>query len=225
MAPATLYYERTDTSSKDTQGRIFAADEDDTSRDDPFEVEEEKEGLIDFVTSHGLKASAVYRGRIDKLRERIQSSLLEQLHEQLADFELTLPDLSDAFERYTEHLSSKSPSAALGNVVLLSSADARRVSEDSLAARFRRLADQWRLETMAESSITRAAINPNYQQIIGMGPRAIPYILSELATKGGHWYWALRMITGEDPVPEESKGKVRQMRQHWIEWGKRHDYL
>ena len=56
-----------------------------------------------------------------------------------------------------------------------------------------------------------------------MGPVAVPLILGRLAEEGqepDHWFWALKAITGADPVPEAARGDVVHMSQAWIEWGK-----
>ena len=60
---------------------------------------------------------------------------------------------------------------------------------------FRELADQWYRETRYLSSITRTVTHLAYQNIIGMGPAALPLILRELEERGGHWLWALNAIT------------------------------
>ncbi len=64
-----------------------------------------------------------------------------------------------------------------------------------------------------------------YQQIIGMGPIAIPFILIEMQKRSGHWFWALKSITGEDPVPPESRGIINEMAKAWINWGINQRYL
>src|SRR5258707_2021163 len=66
--------------------------------------------------------------------------------------------------------------------------------------KFRRLADQWRSETRALSSDSDIVANFAYYQIIGMGERALPLIFDEMQAHGGRSFWALRAITGEDPV-------------------------
>ena len=53
------------------------------------------------------------------------------------------------------------------------------------------------------SSITEIAMHPAYQQIIGMGSIAIPFIMRELENRPAHWFWALKSITGEDPVSKK----------------------
>jgi hypothetical protein len=68
-------------------------------------------------------------------------------------------------------------------------------------------------------------MDPAYQQIIGMGPAVLPLLLDELAREPDHWFWALWAITGSDPVPSESRGKVGEMAQAWLKWGQEHGYL
>src|SRR5260370_42573874 len=92
--------------------------------------------------------------------------------------------------------------------------------EDKLRERFEKLAVQWREETKYLSCSTEIAMHPAYQQIIGMGPAALPFILRELEQKPYHWYWALMCITGADPVPQEYKGQRQKMREFWLQWAK-----
>lgn len=88
---------------------------------------------------------------------------------------------------------------------------------------FRQLADQWRSETKYVSSLSKMALHPAYQKIIGMGQPAVPLILSELRESSDHWLWALHSITGEDPAPPNAT--FREAVQAWIEWGKQKGYL
>jgi len=91
--------------------------------------------------------------------------------------------------------------------------------------RFLTLKAEWAAETCHLSSITEIAMNSAYQQIIGMGTIAIPFILSELKKNPGHWFWALKSITGEDPVLTEHRGRVRQMTEDWLRWGREQGYI
>ncbi|MBI2907103.1 MAG: hypothetical protein HYX92_05545 [Chloroflexi bacterium] len=84
---------------------------------------------------------------------------------------------------------------------------------------FKELADQWRKETRFLSAVDDIAMHPAYQRIIGMGQKAVPLILRELQHELDHWFWALESITGESPVPPEDAGKMRRMRETWLEWG------
>lgn len=93
-----------------------------------------------------------------------------------------------------------------------------------LARKFNALKIEWETETAYLSSITEISMHPAYQQIIGMGTIAIPYILAELKIKPGHWFWALKSITGEDPVLPEHRGRLKQMTEDWLKWDKEHGY-
>lgn len=93
------------------------------------------------------------------------------------------------------------------------------------ALRFLNLKQEWEDDTAMLSSITEIAMHPAYQQIIGMGPLAIPFILHEMKTKPGHWFWALKSITGDDPVPVEKRGKIKEMTEAWLSWGTQQEYV
>lgn len=96
---------------------------------------------------------------------------------------------------------------------------------NGLATKFEQLATQWKEETKFLSSITDKAIHPHYQRIIGLGPEVIPLILDSLRKKGGHWYWALQSITGENPVLPEHYGDISNMKNDWVMWGIRKGYI
>lgn len=88
-----------------------------------------------------------------------------------------------------------------------------------LGAEFRTLTRTWKEETKYQSSPTRIAMHPAYQRIIGMGPQALPLILQDLQETHAQWFWALRAITGVDPIPPEDRGFVYRMVNAWIAWG------
>ena len=91
--------------------------------------------------------------------------------------------------------------------------------------RFLDLKDEWESETAALSSISDIAMHPAYQQIIGIGPVAISLILYELHKRPNHWFWALKSITGEDPVPPKARGDIQKMTEAWLNWGREQRYL
>jgi len=84
--------------------------------------------------------------------------------------------------------------------------------------RFRRLVEQWREETGPISSMTELVQHPAYQEIIRMGWDAVPLLLRELRERPHHWFWALKVITGEDPVQPEDRGDLEQMARAWLTW-------
>ena len=94
-----------------------------------------------------------------------------------------------------------------------------------LRKRFDRLAKTWLKETRNISSVTQKAMHPAYQQIIGLGPVAVPLILQRLHEEPNQWFWALRSITRVNPVPEEHIGCIREMADDWIQWGHKNGIL
>lgn len=94
------------------------------------------------------------------------------------------------------------------------------IARDQSRERFQRLAQTWRRETQWLSSPTEIAMHPAYQAIIGMGQGALPLILEDLQQNSGYWYWALKAISEEDPVPPEDRGAIAKMREAWLQWGR-----
>jgi transcriptional regulator with GAF, ATPase, and Fis domain len=96
---------------------------------------------------------------------------------------------------------------------------------EKIEKKFSILVQQWQNETGFMSSTSEAVIHPAYQRIIGMGEEAIPLLLKELTKASGRWFWALKSITGEDPVPKDQRGKTQLMIKAWIDWGKEKGYI
>ncbi len=90
--------------------------------------------------------------------------------------------------------------------------------------RFLLLKMKWERETAHLSSAAKMAVHPAYQQIIGMGPIVVPFILAELSISPDHWFWALSAITGDDPIRQEHRGRIQKMAEDWIEWGRQQGY-
>lgn len=86
--------------------------------------------------------------------------------------------------------------------------------------RFRELADRWRADVRLLSSSTESAMHPAYQQIIALGSDAVPCILRELERDPDHWFWALKAITGVDPVEPTERGRIRGMAHAWLRWAR-----
>jgi hypothetical protein len=95
------------------------------------------------------------------------------------------------------------------------------------AARFQNLVSQWVEERGVSSSITANAMRPAYQQIIGLGPEAVPLILAQLRAEGDdpdQWFWALQVITGLNPVDPRDAGNYVKMARAWLDWGDHEGY-
>ncbi|MFN6526381.1 hypothetical protein [Nostoc sp. ChiSLP03a] len=89
---------------------------------------------------------------------------------------------------------------------------------------FIKLANQWRSETKHMSLMSDMILHTAYQQIIGMGTDAVPLILEELSREPEHWFWALRSITGDNPIKPEDRGRLKKMAEAWLDWGRQHGY-
>ena len=84
-----------------------------------------------------------------------------------------------------------------------------------------RLLASWRAETAHLSSSTRAAEHPAYQELIALGPPALPFLFRDLEQTGdGHLSRALGAITGASPVPPEDRGNVRRVADAWLRWAR-----
>jgi hypothetical protein len=92
-----------------------------------------------------------------------------------------------------------------------------RITEEQ---KFNLLALTWQKDTNLSSSITEMVAHPAYQQIIGMGQRALPFIFNQLNSQPEHWFWALQSITGVNPIKPEHRGNLPEMTNDWIDWGK-----
>jgi hypothetical protein len=98
-------------------------------------------------------------------------------------------------------------------------------TSESLESKFNACAEVWRAQTRHMSSITKMTSHPAYREIIKMGEAAVPLILRELANRPDHWFAALHEITGHDPVPKNSQGRLGEMTESWLDWGRRHGYI
>ena len=90
--------------------------------------------------------------------------------------------------------------------------------DDELRRRFAELRHDWHAATLFESNLEHIILDLSYQQIIGLGPRVVPLVLEDLAGKGGHWFWALLVLTGNDEARGEQT--MEGARQAWLRWGR-----
>ena len=89
---------------------------------------------------------------------------------------------------------------------------------------FEQLADEWERDRPRGADIEQMTQHPAYQSIIGLGEPAVPWLLQRLAERPGHWFVALNAITGARPVPPESRGRIKEMTQAWLNWGRQQGY-
>lgn len=91
--------------------------------------------------------------------------------------------------------------------------------------RFDRLCSIWKRDCAFKSSISEISMHAAYQEIIGMGEVAIPFILKELKRELDHWFWALTYISGQNPIPSWARGKMKVMKDAWLSWGEENGYI
>jgi hypothetical protein len=84
-----------------------------------------------------------------------------------------------------------------------------------------RLLATWREQTAYLSSSTQLTGHPAYQELIALGPVALPFLFRDLEQTGdGHLSKALTALTGAHPVPAEYRGHIRQVAQAWLNWAR-----
>jgi hypothetical protein len=90
---------------------------------------------------------------------------------------------------------------------------------------FQRLAALWREAAPFHPSLPVSYEHPAYQAILELGLAVVPWLLRDLADSHRHWYWALHVITGADPVQPEARGSLTGMTEAWLRWGRDNGYL
>ena len=138
--------------------------------------------------------------------------------------------IQGTYERFcapAEHIATVYSSQQDFDVIVAFDEAAVRATTQENWLRFLRLVTEWRDQRGAMSSISEAAMCPAYQSILGMGPIAVPFLLAQLRSEGNgpdHWFWALKAISGADPVRDEDRGNLRRMAQAWLKWGQLMEY-
>ncbi len=85
--------------------------------------------------------------------------------------------------------------------------------------RVARLLATWRDQTAYLSSSTQITQHLAYQELIALGPAALPGLFRDLErTRDGHLSKALAAITGASPVPADDRGHVGKVADAWLHW-------
>ena len=92
-----------------------------------------------------------------------------------------------------------------------------------LEREFQHLAALWHEETDLYSFVAQKLAHPAHGQIIALGPAVVPLILRDLQSEGGHWFTALRTLTGEDPAAHSTSNP--EAAAAWLRWGREKGYL
>lgn len=94
-----------------------------------------------------------------------------------------------------------------------------------LASEFKRHEKKWKKDTKYFSSPGDKYLHPSYARIIGLGHPAVSLILKSMQRQPADWFYALRAITGANPVTQSMAGDVNKMSEAWIKWGERQGLL
>ena len=101
--------------------------------------------------------------------------------------------------------------------------ESRPTTPAAIRERFNQLAGRWSEETELSSVHSKAILHRAYQQIIALGPVAVPLILERLRDQPDHWFWALTILTDENPASAASS--FTEARDAWLDWGATAGYL
>lgn len=114
---------------------------------------------------------------------------------------------------------SNAVNAFKGNSVLISD----RI-ENQEFKHFLQLKDKWKSETLYYSSSSLIFNNSAYKEIIALGSKTIPWIIRELKKTNDHWFYALKKISGENPINPDNYGIITKMKEDWIKWAQKNNY-
>lgn len=134
-------------------------------------------------------------------------------------------DQPDLVETFGSRNNPNEPANRPSPSVTRAEADVAAIIDDEhVEARFRGLADWWREETGLFSFEYQMERHPAYKQIVEIGEKAIPLVLTELQERPYRWFGVLQALTGANPVSSDAAGDFDQMSKAWEEWGKTKGY-
>lgn len=87
--------------------------------------------------------------------------------------------------------------------------------------KFSRLLGEWETQRGFTSSQWEIETCPAHMGILAMGQDAVPLIMGRIEDgEVNHWFRALELITGAQPVRLEDRGNYAEMARAWLEWWK-----
>jgi hypothetical protein len=99
------------------------------------------------------------------------------------------------------------------------------VVTETFAAKFYRLTQSWKDATRFSSTYQQLLANPSYLELIAMGEKILPFIFTDMQREASHWFMALHILTGMNPVKPENRGNIQLMTHDWLEWAKSKGYV
>jgi hypothetical protein len=122
-------------------------------------------------------------------------------------------------QNHSWELPYKSPSRIIEGISIVDKHSTEKIREE-----FANLAFQWIQQVQGGSSTVEMSKHPAYQKIINLGRDVIPFLLQDLCQNPIYWIPVLRQITQENPVLPEQRGKIKQMAEAWLDWGRQNGY-
>jgi hypothetical protein len=93
--------------------------------------------------------------------------------------------------------------------------------KQQLSKKFDLYSGIWKTETMFSSNSSEITNNSAYRSIIGLGKDIIPFIIEDLKQSENHWFYALELLTGENPIKSEHRGIINLMKSDWLNWAEK----
>lgn len=89
---------------------------------------------------------------------------------------------------------------------------------DTIEKRFDALTKDWVRATRFKNSLSEINDSEPLKSIMAMGDVVVPLILKDLRDSPKHWFFALRVLTGADPIKKRDAGNLENMRKAWLNW-------
>lgn len=93
--------------------------------------------------------------------------------------------------------------------------------KQQLSKKFDLYSGIWKTESMFSSNSSEITNNSAYRSIIGLGKDIIPFIIEDLKQSENHWFYALELLTGENPIKSEHRGIINLMKSDWLNWAEK----
>jgi hypothetical protein len=102
---------------------------------------------------------------------------------------------------------------------------AQEMYRHQLKMKFDFLKSIWKNETLFVSNVSEITNNAAYRNIVSLGQDVLPFIFKDLQENDNHWFYALELLTGQNPIKDEHRGIVPMMKKDWIEWAESNMYI
>jgi hypothetical protein len=151
------------------------------------------------------------------------TDVLDSIWSSPSSFEFYALQFEEIEDRFERHVSTVGDSTTVfAGVTFISDSPLVTTVDSPVRTKFKLLADAWRRETVFDSGYNLTH-HWAYQQIIGMGPQALPMILADLNDHSSHWFWALYSIVGQDIAIGITD--FDDASRAWLAWGAEHGLI